>query len=692
MDERVSEGKISRCDRACPIHLFDKLGMLGRFQAIEEVYRTSTVAATYFTFTHALIHSTLLSNLSTLRRHRLQRQVALVLEQAYPERLADLAPLLGRYFAEAGESDKAIHYLLQAGDDARRVYAYDEAINAYEQALIFLKEVDDYQGEARTLMKLALAYHNTLAFDRSREAYDAGFVAWQRLADEGEIGDHEYLPAPHPFRIAVPSPPPSLDPSFYNDEYSGQFITQILSGLLERTMDNELIPDIARSWEVLDEGTRYIFHLRDEVIWSDAMPVTADDFAFAWKRKLDPQNQSGLPQIIFDIKGAQAYHEGREIDPDTIGVHAQNELTLVVDLERPSGYFLQIMANGSAFPVPKQAIEKSGARWTDPDKMITNGPYKIASWAPESSLMFERNPDYHRPFAGNVTQVELVIAPQQDNMLLYEQDRIDFVGLVDSDEGNSRAIQDHPEEYISKLFPMTTYIAFDTRRAPFTSPAVRKALALAFDRDLLISQATKGMQFPALGGYVAPGIPGHVPGIALPYDPELARRKLAEAGYANGQGFPSVAVQVVPLFISDDLVLRITEQWQQNLGIHIAIEIVTFDELLANLKTDVPIMWFSGWSADYPDPDSFLRLASWIHESGWRHAEYEALIQDARGLTAQDQRMAMYRQAERILVEEAPIIPLSYARYHALIKSWVRSLPQRIPGGFIFRDTIIDPH
>ena len=103
-------------------------------------------------------------------------------------------------------------------------------------------------------------------------------------------------------------------------------------------------------------------------------------------------------------------------------------------------------------------------------------------------------------------------------------------------------------------------------------------------------------------------------------------------------------------------------------------------------------MWFSGWSVDYPDPDSFLRLAAWIQYGGWRHAEYESLIQDARGLNVQAQRMAMYRQAERILAEEAPIIPLSYARFHALMKPWVRTLPQTLTGIFILKDAIIDAH
>jgi oligopeptide transport system substrate-binding protein len=240
--------------------------------------------------------------------------------------------------------------------------------------------------------------------------------------------------------------------------------------------------------------------------------------------------------------------------------------------------------------------------------------------------------------------------------------------------------------------PITVYLAFGTRQAPFDDPRVRAALALAFDRDLLVSQATKGTLFPATGGFVSPGVPGHVPGISLPYDPELARSKLAEAGYPDGQGFPAVSFLVMPIFDGTELFDRITDQWRQVLGISISTELITFDDLVVRLNTERLPMWFSGWSVDYPDPDSFLRLAAWIQYGGWRHAEYESLIQDARGLNVQAQRMAMYRQAERILAEEAPIIPLSYARFHALMKPWVRTLPQTLPGNFIFKDAIIDPH
>ena len=249
--------------------LIDGLESAEEAQLIEEVKRTRLDATTTFTFTHALIHSTLLSNLKTLRRQRLQRRVALSLEEAYPDRRYELAPLLGRYFAEAGDENKAVHYLLQAGDNARQLYAYDEAIEAYEGALIFLREGEDRQRTARTLMKLGLTYHNNSSFEASRRAYDDGFIEWQRAADGELTSRREFPPSPHPLRMANFIPPRTLDASYGSDNWSDFFIDHLFSGLLYLTGDDELVPDVAQRWEVLDEGKHYLFHLRKDVTWND---------------------------------------------------------------------------------------------------------------------------------------------------------------------------------------------------------------------------------------------------------------------------------------------------------------------------------------------------------------------------------------------------------------------------------------
>jgi ABC-type oligopeptide transport system substrate-binding subunit len=681
---------VSEMDEDC---LIDVLEKAEQAQLIEEVRRPRPSTTTEFTFTHALIHSTLLSNLSTLRRQRQQRKVALALEASFPGRRKELAPLMGRYFAEAGDGLKACEYLLLAGDEARQVYAYDEAIDAYEQALLFLRELEEYPRTARTLMKLGLTYHNIFAFDESRRAYDEGFAAWQRAADS-EMSAAESLPeAPHAYRFSFITAPLTLDPSSADDSISCYGAYLLFSGLLELTADDELVPDVAQSWEVLDGGTRYVFHLRKDVFWNDGTQVTAGDFEFSWRRALDPSNQEGPARLLYDIKDAQAYHSGEIDEPDSVGVKAVDEHTLVVHLESPSSYFLQLMALGVTKPLPRKVVERFGSEWTNPDNIVTNGPFQMRTWLPEERLVFERYAGYHGRFKGNVSRVEISIAPADTGLELYERDALDVVypyfPLV---EAGHRAVQLHPDEYRSGPGAGSLYVAFNVTKPPFNDARVRQALALTMDRKTVVSLASKGTSFPATGGFVPPAIAGHVPGIATPYDPDLAREKLAEAGYPGGEGFPVTRLLVSYGHNIGNMFGFYCEYWEKMLGVQIRPEVVDFYTILDRQINNPPPMWVMGWGTDYPDPDSFLRASVWPSCTNWRHQAYETLVNDARRTADQGQRMAMYRQAEHILVEEAPIVPVSYGRSHVLLKPWIRTWPTSIINGVIMKDVIIDAH
>ena len=143
--------------------------------------------------------------------------------------------------------------------------------------------------------------------------------------------------------------------------------------------DLDIVPDLARSWEIFDSGRRYVFHLRSDARWSDGQPVTAHDFEFTWKYQLNPANASLNHELLFDIKGARACYEGRA-QPDDIGVHALDDLTLVVELEEPVGHFLQLLSCGGTFAIPRHAVEAHGAQWANADNIITNGPFRLETW------------------------------------------------------------------------------------------------------------------------------------------------------------------------------------------------------------------------------------------------------------------------------------------------------------------------
>jgi len=232
-------------------------------------------------------------------------------------------------------------------------------------------------------------------------------------------------------------------------------------------------------------------------------------------------------------------------------------------------------------------------------------------------------------------------------------------------------------------------MGFDASRPPFNDPRVRRAFALATDREALADVVMKGSAFPATGGLVPPGMPGHSAGIGLPYDPEQARQLLAEAGYPGGRGFPLVDGLAFPGCESQSEYLQ--AQWRENLGVEITWETMG-PGMLGRLDREPSHVFFSGWLADYPDPDSFLRANPARRQTRWQNEAYERLVEEARRVSDQGERIKLYRQADRILVEEAAIIPFTYGRLNMLVKPWVRKYPTSALTGWFWKDVIIEPH
>lgn len=221
---------------------------------------------------------------------------------------------------------------------------------------------------------------------------------------------------------------------------------------------------------------------------------------------------------------------------------------------------------------------------------------------------------------------------------------------------------------------------------------MRRAFALGLNREELAASATAWYTIPATGGFVPPGLPGHSVGIGLPYDPNQARQLLAEALYLKGRNLPSVE-WLIPDYGDTANYYYIQAQWRENLGVELAWELAEWPTtFLERLDTNPPHLFYLAWSADYPDPDNFLRICDFRQQTGWRHADYEALVERARSVMDQAERMHLYAQAERILIEEAPIIPLTYKRQHYLLKPWVSRFPLSATGQWFLKDVIIEPH
>jgi oligopeptide transport system substrate-binding protein len=406
---------------------------------------------------------------------------------------------------------------------------------------------------------------------------------------------------------------------------------------------------------------------------------------------LDPATGSNRAGSLFDIRGARAFHQGLVPDPDAVGVRAQDDLTLVVDLEAPTGYLLHLLVN--AYPVPRHAVQRWGPAWAEPETIVSNGPFTLSAWHRREALVLERNPLYHGRFTGNLERVELSLRAAGEwrpALLAYEADRHDLFCLEPAAPREMDHVrQRHGAEYVSLPSAAVDRLAFDLTCPPFEDRRVRRAFAHAVDRQALADAALGGYNFPATGGFVPPGMPGYAPGIALPFDPGQAAALLAAAGYPGGRGFPDV--ELVANFRYGGVCEHLQAQWREHLGVEIRWRVMDWSDLLDLLAEAVPPLLLQGWVADYPDPDTYLRVAVQLH-AAWGSERYLDLVEGARRSTDQSERMALYAQAERLLAEDVPLLPLVYERIHMLIKPWVRRYPISVLGDPFWKDAVIEPH
>jgi ABC-type oligopeptide transport system substrate-binding subunit/class 3 adenylate cyclase/tetratricopeptide (TPR) repeat protein len=658
-----------------------------RYKLVQEERseRTGRQMINRYRFVHHVFQRYIYNGLTSAERQLLHSEVGAILETLFEDKNDEMIVQLARHFDEAGESEKAAGYLLAAGDRARSLYANQEAIAHYQRALEHFRQLGDDERLARTWMRLGLTYHNAFYYRRSRQAYDQGFAVWQRVSlAPQERGSEVNL------RLWQ-STPESLDPPFTNDTISGYWVRQLFSGLVEISDEMVVVPDVARRWEIRNGGLTYIFHLRQDAKWSDGQPVTAGDFILAWRRMLDPRTSDRLAERLFDVKGAKSFHQGGLSDESQLGLRALDDITLMVELEQPASYFLHLLATESTFPVPQHMVEKLGDRWAEPESIVTNGPFMIESWSPDELVRLARNPYYYGAYGGNVSQVEVSLRDFTDllekAMDPYARGDVDILEATWILSDSFRSVLKRYGEYYVSIPELTTVgIAFNQQLPPLDDIRVRRALAMAIDQEHFVRVFLQDQAAPALGGWIPHGLPGHSPDIGLHHDPATAWRLLVEAGYPEGRSFPPLDMVWFESPINRKAGNYISQVWRDQLGINISPMYIPFSEWMDLLeRPDRPAIIMKGWAADFPDPDNFLRTG--LHEILRTNRRVLEKIEAARILTDQGERLTLYQEADKILIEEALIVPLAYNLGHFFISPRVRKFPltQR------WRDIIVDP-
>jgi ABC-type transport system substrate-binding protein/class 3 adenylate cyclase len=589
-----------------------------------------------YRFRHGLVQEVAYASLVDSKRRKLHKRVGEALEDIYRESPEEAYSLLARHFTEADEPEKAVEYLLRAGDAARAVYADREALEHYSRARVFLARLGDERRARDTLFKMALAYHLAFDFERAEEMYDEAFSC--RVPDEPRLAPTERIEtASVRFQELTPG-------EVYTTE-GGHFAELLFRGLLMVDAELNVVPAMADNFRVSSDGLTYLFRIAEGARWCDGEPLTADDYAYGWRQMRELETRTAF--LMEDVETAEAL----------------DDRTLEVRLREPRSYFPYILTSPWAFPWPRHRCEELGAAWSEPENLVGNGPFMLVEWDQEHALL-RANPHWHGPH-GNVREIYYSFVSKGGNMA--DEWRKGHFDLLHVSEPLAESEPSTLMEVVPELG--LQYIGFRADHPPFSNKHVRKAFTHAVDRDRLIHAHPTLARAATRGGAIPPAMPAHSHRVGPDFDLDRARALLAEAGYPDGKGLPELEL-VVPHRLRPPE--QLVEQWKA-IGARVTIRQakgpVHEDEIEGSQ------LWWSGWTADYPDPDGFFRGLMRKPWPFYCDDEIMELLDHGRSLRDQGERMRVYHEVDRLWVaEHAAILPLAYPRSLLLRRPWIESL------------------
>ena len=460
----------------------------------------------------------------------------------------------------------------------------------------------------------------------------------------------------------------------------------------------EVIPGVADSWVVSDDGLIYTFHIREDAKWSNGDRLTANDFVQSWHRALMPALANEYVESLFVLKNAEKFFK-QELEFSEVGVKALNDNTLQVELKNPTPYFLQLLDHHSMFPVHIHTIKKFSSvderdsTWTKPENFVGNGPFVIREWTPGKIFSVIPNPYYWD--AKMVRLKEMRFYPVEQ---LLAEERMFKAGQLHKTEWMPIAkiekykIANDPE-YVTFPYLATYFYIFNITKPPMDDVRVRKALAYAVDRESIAKNITKGQQLPAYA-LTPPDVLGYTSKAKMTYDIELARKLLADAGYPNGEGMPSLELIYNTSEDHQKIAQAVQQMWKKNLNINVTLQNQEWKVFLDNQKQSNYQIARMAWVGDYVDPNTFLEIFitnGGNNRTGWSNANYDKLIRSAASAKSRDERYDLLQQAEQILVAEAPFIPIyNYSTNNLLstdVKGYYMNIMDYHPYKYIYLES-----
>jgi len=447
----------------------------------------------------------------------------------------------------------------------------------------------------------------------------------------------------------------------------------LFSGLVSFDPNLNLRPDLADTWEVSADSTVYTFHLRENAKFHSGKPVTAQDVIYSWERAASPALGSDTAlTYLGDIVGINELAAGQA--DHASGLTALDEHTLQVTIDAPKPYFLYKLTYSTAFIVDKENVE-SGEEWyRQPNG---TGPYRLREWIRFESIVYEANADF---YLGKPSIPYIVYQLYTGvGIRLYESNEIDIADISRYDADRFLDISEPlHSELITGVDLCTGYITFDATRPPFDDANVRKAFSMAFDRQKYLDVVLGGHALPANGLY-PPGLPGFNTELkGLPYDPVQASELLKQSKYGGPNGLPPIIFTDAGTgtYIGPD-VAAMAEMWEQNLGVIITVENLEPNFYLEQIYSGNHGQLISGgWCADYPDPENFadvlFHTGSSQNNGGYSNPELDTLLEAARIEQDVTRRIAMYQQAEQMLVDDAAALFTTHSLSYQLAKPYVK--------------------
>jgi len=503
------------------------------------------------------------------------------------------------------------------------------------------------------------------------------------------------------FRVGNGSEPETLDPALCELNPDLQILHDLSEGLVTIGPAGEALPGQAERWTVSPDGLTYRFTLRPNLAWSNGAPLTAEDFAWSWRRTVDPKTGSKYAFPYFPILNAEQILNGTEPDPAKLGVRAIDDRTLEVQLKAPTGFFLKLVGLPQFSPAYRPAVERYGPQYTRAGNLVSNGAFRLIEWTPQSRIVVAKNPHYWDAASVKLDQVVyLPIENQNEELKRYRAGELDETYDVPSEQLDFvRA--DLPGELRITPFMGTYYLGFNLTRPPFKDNLkLRQAINLAIDREAIVSRITKAGEVPAYG-WVPPGIEGYAPQSfdwqALPMADRIrrARQLYAEAGYGPDKPL-ALELRYNTSENHKKIMIAVASMLKQALGIQVTLVNQEFKVFVAARQAKRETELFrDGWTADYPDANNFAELlltGAGLNDSGYASPAYDALVHQAQLTVDPAARNALLEQAERQVLEDQPIAPMFNYTLKRLVKPYVKGYAVNVLGFYYAKLVSLDPH